>query len=172
MASKLRQLSVREAKFAAAVASGLTGVDAAIQAGYSSNRRTASVTATRLAKRPQVRDRIAALTEADPEKTARDDHIAKLIELRDRALSKGHSAAAIRAQELLAKAHGVLGEEASQSTMSTIHSSLDAASTDDIRAALLAAVEKFAEPSPPEPTIDPPAPSDPPRPVAGSDAVH
>ena len=169
MARKLRQLSVREAKFAAAVASGLTGVDAAIQAGYSANRRTASVTATRLAKRPQVRDRIAALTEADPEKTARDDHIAKLIELRDKASAKGHSAASIRAQELLAKAYGVLGEEASQS----IHSPLDAASTDDIRAALLAAVEKFADqPSPPESTIDPPAPSDPPRPVAGSDAVH
>ena len=169
MASKLRQLSVREAKFAAAVASGLTGVDAAIQAGYSANRRTASVTATRLAKRPQVRDRIAALTEADPEKTARDDHIAKLIELRDKASAKGHSAASIRAQELLAKAYGVLGEEASQS----IHSPLETASTDDIRAALLAAVEKFAEPSPPEPTIDPPAPSDgPPTTAAGSDAVH
>lgn len=105
----LTTLDVREEKFARFVAQGLTQTEAARQAGYSQG--AAHVQASRLMKRDTVRERIAQLMAPIDVETAKKDHIDRLSQLRDRALSKGQLSAAIKAEELRGKVLGLYVEQ-------------------------------------------------------------
>jgi hypothetical protein len=164
MSSSNKALSAREELYAVARARGLSGTASAIAAGYSSNKGTASVTSARINAREHVKARIAALMASDTLDDDRARHIAKLEELRDKAVLKGQVAASIRAQELIGKARGVSGDDTASITIST---PLEDANSSDLRSALQSAIDRFGITAFKQPAAD----DDEPQPAAG-EAVH
>jgi hypothetical protein len=163
MSNGNRPLSPREERYCQSRALGNSGVASCIAAGYSDNKKTASVTAARLNSREHVKARIAELIDAEAIVDLRSEHVNRLIGLRNQASAKGHTGSAIRAEELIGKAQNLYTE-----SLNIVHAPLDDASSLEIRLALQAAVEKFGLPAPPAP---PAADDDEPQPAAG-EAVH
>jgi UDP-N-acetylglucosamine enolpyruvyl transferase len=71
---------------------------------------------------------------------ARAEHIRELETLREMAKVKGHSAVAVRAQELLGRARGVGGDE--HTVNMSVHTPLSDVSSSDLRAALASVISQ------------------------------
>ena len=99
-----RKLSIRETKFVDALARGLSGVDACLEAGYSANPKTRSVTASRLRKKPHIQARLAEIIQPTQPLDEREKHIARLESMRDECRAAKSYAAAVRCEELISKA--------------------------------------------------------------------
>ncbi len=136
-----RGLSPKEEAYAQARASGKSGIEAALSCGYSpGSRKGAGVQAARLNARPHIRERIAVLLGSEGVDDARAEHIRELETLREMAKVKGHSAVAVRAQELLGRARGVGGDE--HTVNMAVHTPLADVSSSDLRAALASVISQ------------------------------
>ena len=170
-------LSLKEEAFAQARFAGLSSVEAALRAGFSpGNRKGAGVQAARLNARQHVKDRIAELIGSVRVEDDRSRHIDELILLREMAKSRGHTAVAVRSQELLGRVLGVGGDD--QTVNMTVHQALADVSSDELRAALAEAIGQngnLAEIIGGLPATfkhsELPNPDDEPKPAAG-EAVH
>ena len=65
-------LNIRQQRFVASMIAGSNATDSAILAGYSKNRRVASVTASRLVKNPQIASLITEVSKSTVAKAGMD----------------------------------------------------------------------------------------------------
>jgi hypothetical protein len=163
-----RQLSPKEAKFCEAVGRGLSGTDACLEAGYSDNPRTRSVTASRLRKKAHIQARIAEIIQPTQPLDEREKHIRRLESMRDECRAAKSYAAAVRCEELISKARNLTPDTLDLS----VHQPIDQASSPQLIAALsdifsrhAGLADMFKQPAPPA------ADDDEPKPAAG-EAVH
>ena len=165
-----RKLSIRETKFVDALARGLSGVDACLEAGYSANPKTRSVTASRLRKKPHIQARLAEIIQPTQPLDEREKHIARLESMRDECRAAKSYAAAVRCEELISKARNLTPDTLDLS----VHQPIDQASSSQLVASLseifsrhAGLADLFKRPSTPSDDDS----ADQPKPAEG-DAIH